>query len=141
MEGCIWFKILIFKNKGMKKNNLSIIRQQFAQCVFNHKVHEKASDRLDVVQDKVKWANIVLLALVIVFLILQIKYPYNFLFGSISIIITIFEILFLFIQKEFSIEDRSKEYKKIALQYLGLSDKYKNFVVVVMNDLENENIR
>lgn len=124
----------------MKKNNLSIIRQQFAQCVFNHKVHEKASDRLDVVQDKVKWANIVLLALVIVFLILQIKYPYNFLFGSISIIITIFEILFLFIQKEFSIEDRSKEYKKIALQYLGLRDKYKNFVVDVMNDLENEKI-
>lgn len=27
-------------------NNLSIVRQQFAQCVFTHKVHEKAADRL-----------------------------------------------------------------------------------------------
>jgi len=124
----------------MEKNNLSIVRQQFAQCVFNHKTHEKASDRLDALQDKIKWVNIVLLAFVIVFLVLQIKYPDNFLFGSISIAITIFEILFLFIQKEFSIEDRAKEHKKIALQYLGLRDKYKNFVFDIMNHLESEKI-
>ncbi len=124
----------------MEKNNLSIIRQQFAQCVFNHKIHEKASDRLDALQHKIKWINIILLAFVVVFLVLQIKYPDNFLFGSISIAVTIFEILFLYIQKEFSIEDRTKEHKKIALQYLGLRDKYKNFVVDVMNNLENEKV-
>lgn len=124
----------------MEKNNLSVVRQQFAQCVFNHKIHEKASDRLDALQDKIKWVNIIILTSVIVFLILQIKHPNNFLFGSISIAITIFEILFLFIQKEFSIEDRAKEHKKIALQYLGLRDKYKNFVVDIINHLESEKI-
>lgn len=124
----------------MKKNNLSIVRQQFAQCVFNHKIHEKASDRLDALQDKMKWVNIILLAFVIVFLVLQIKYPDNFLFGSMSIAITIFEILFLFIQKDFSIENRAKEHKKIALQYLSLRDKYKIFVVDIMNNLESEKI-
>lgn len=124
----------------MEKNNLSVVRQQFAQCVFNHKIHEKASDRLDALQDKIKWVNIIILAYVIVFLILQIKHPNNFLFGSISIAITIFEILFLFIQKEFSIEGRAKEHKKIALQYLGLRDKYKNFVVDIINHLESEKI-
>jgi len=71
---------------------------------------------------------------------LQLKYSDNFIFGGISIAITIFEILFLFIQKEFSIDDRVKEHKKIALQYLGLRDKYKNFIVDIMNDLENEKI-
>lgn len=124
----------------MEKNNLSIIRQQFAQCVFNHKIHEKSSDRLDDLQNKVKWINITVLAFVIIFLVLQIKYPDNFLFGGISIAITIFEILFLFIQKEFPIEDKAKEHKKIALQYLGLRDKYKNFVADIMNNLENDKI-
>ncbi|OGF22743.1 hypothetical protein A2Y83_03825 [Candidatus Falkowbacteria bacterium RBG_13_39_14] len=108
----------------MEKNNLSIIRQQFAQCVFNHKIHEKASDRLDDLQSKVKWMNIIILAFVIVFLVFQLKYPDNFIFGGISIAITIFETLFLFVQKEFSIDDKAKEHKKIALQYLGLRDKY-----------------
>lgn len=124
----------------MKKNNLSIVRQQFAQCVFNHKIHEKASDRLDTLQSKVKWINIIILAFVIIFLVLQLKYPDNFIFGGISIAITIFEILFLFIQKEFSIDDKAKEHKKIALQYLGLRDKYKNFIVDIMNNIENEKI-
>lgn len=124
----------------MNKENLSIIRQQFAQCVFNHKIHEKASDRLDALQGKVKWINIIILAFVIVFLVLQLKYSDNFIFGGISIAITIFEILFLFVQKEFSIDDKAKEHKKIALQYLGLRDKCKNFVVDIMNNLENEKI-
>ncbi|MCF7795577.1 SLATT domain-containing protein [Patescibacteria group bacterium] len=124
----------------MEKNNLSIVRQQFAQCVFNHKMHEKASDRLDALQDKIKWINIILLALVIVFLILQIYFPEQTIFGGISTGITVFEILYAFFQKEFSIEDRAKEHKKIALQYLGLRDKYKNFVIDIMNDLESEKI-
>jgi hypothetical protein len=124
----------------MNKKNFSIIRQQFAQCVFNHKIHEKASDRLDALQGKVKWMNITILAFVIIFLVLQLKYSDNFIFGGISIAITIFEILFLFVQKEFSIDDKAKEHKKIALQYLGLRDKYKNFIVDIMNDLENEKI-
>lgn len=120
--------------------NLAVIRQQFAQCVFNHKIHEKASDRLGSFQNKIKWINIITLTFVIVFLILQIRYPTNFLFGSISITITIFEIIFLFLQKEFSIEDRTKDHKRAALQYLCLRDKYKNFIVDVVNGLENEKV-
>lgn len=124
----------------MERNNLSIIRQQFAQCVFNHTIHEKASDRWDSMQNKIKWGNLVLLAFVVVFLVLQIKFPDNFLFGSISISITIFEILFLYFQKEFSVGDKAKEHKKIALQYMALRDKYKNFIVDVINNLDESKI-
>lgn len=124
----------------MDKNNLSIIRQQFAQSVFNNKIHEKACDRIEKIQWKIKWLNIVVLLLVIVFLILQVKYPDDFLFGSISIWITVFEILYLFIQKEFSIEQKAQEHKKIALKYLELRDKYKNFIVDISNWLNNDNL-
>jgi len=119
------------------KNNLSIVRQQFAQCVFNHKIHEKAHDRLIECQKKIKWVNIVLLWLILLFIILQIKYPTQSYFSAISIGITVFEILFLFAQKEFSIEEKAIWHKKIAIQYLWLRDKYKNFIVDIMNGLDD----
>ena len=124
----------------MDKNNLSIIRQQFAQCVFTHKVLEKATDRLEKVNTKIKWANVIILAFVLAFLILPTKFPqYTFLI-DIAIAITVFEILFVYLQKEFSFEDKAKEYKKFALEFLELRDKYKNFIVDIMNKLEEREI-
>ena len=124
----------------MNKNNLSIIRQQFAQCVFTHKTLEKASDRLNAVNTKIKWANVIILAFVLVFLILPIKFPqYSFL-NNVAIAITVFEILFVYLQKEFSFEDKAIEYKKIALKFLELRDKYKNFILDIMNGLEEKEI-
>jgi hypothetical protein len=121
-------------------NNLSIIRQQFAQCVFNHKIQEIACDRVEKINTRIKYLNVGILACVLIFLVLQLKYPQNFIFGGISISITLFEILFLFIQKEFSFEERSKEHKKIALKFLELRGKYKNFIVDIMDDLANTKI-
>ncbi|MDH3324603.1 MAG: SLATT domain-containing protein [Candidatus Peregrinibacteria bacterium] len=121
----------------MNKKNLPIIRQQFAQCVFNHKIHEKACDRIENVILNIKKINIAILVFVIIFLVLQLKYPDDFLFGGISMSITVFEILFLFVQKEFSFEEKAKEHKKIALKFLELRDKYKNFIIDVMNNLKS----
>ncbi len=124
----------------MNKNNLSIIRQQFAQCVFTHKVLEKASDRLEKVSTKIKWANVIILTFVVIFLILPIKFPeYSFL-NNIAIAITVFEILFIYLQKEFSFEEKAKDYKKFALKFLELRDKYKNFIVDITNELNDEEI-
>jgi len=124
----------------MNKNNLSIARQQFAQCVFNHKVQEKAFERIEEISAKIKRVNIILLALVLIFLVLQLKFQTVSLFGDMSIAITVFEILFLHFQKDFSFEKKSSEYKKVALKYLELRDKYKNFIVDIMNDLVEEKI-
>lgn len=128
----------LYDNHFYMNNNLSIVRQQFAQCVFNHKIHEKACDRLEKRQDWIKRINILDLFLVLVFLILQIKYPDDNIFGAISIAFTVFEILFLFFQKEFSFDTRAQEHKRIALQFLSLRDKYKNFIVDVMNNLAED---
>lgn len=124
----------------MDKNNLSIVRQQFAQCVFTHKVLEKATDRAEKINTKIKWANVIILAFVLVFLILQIKFlEYTFL-NDVAIAITVFEILFVYLQKEFSFEDKAKEYKKFALKFLELRDKYKNFVVDITNGLDEKEV-
>lgn len=125
----------------MDKNNISIIRQQFAQCVFTHKVLEKASDRLGKVNARIKWANIIILAFVVVFLVLPIRFPkYSFL-NDIAIAITVFEILFVYFQKEFSFEEKAKDYKKFALKFLELRDKYKNFIVDITNELNTIEVR
>lgn len=124
----------------MDKNNLSIIRQQFAQCVFTHKILEKAADRMEKVNTKIKWANVIILAFVFAFLILPIKFSEYAFLNDIAIAITVFEILFVYLQKEFSFEDKAKEYKKVALRFLELRDKYKNFIVDIMNGLEEKEI-
>ena len=124
----------------MNKNNLSIIRQQFAQCVFTHKVLEKAAERMEGVNTKIKWANVIILSFILVFLILPIKFPQYIFLNNIAIAITVFEILFVYLQKEFSFEDKAKEYKKFALKFLELRDKYKNFIIDIMNELEEKEI-
>ena len=125
----------------MDKNNLAITRQQFAQCVFTHKVLEKASDRIGRINLKIKWANVLVLALVVIVLVLQAKFPeYSFL-NDVAIAITVFEILFVYLQKEFSFEKKEKEYKQFAHKYLELRDKYKNFIIDIINDLDSEEIK
>lgn len=124
----------------MNKNNLSVIRQQFAQCVFTHKVLEKATDRFERVNTKIKWLNIAILGFVLAFLILPIKFSECTFLTDIAIAITVFEILFIYAQKEFSFESRAKEYKKFALKFLELRDKYKNFIVDIMNGSDEKTI-
>jgi hypothetical protein len=124
----------------MNTKNLAIIRQQFAQCVFIHKMHEKAADRLFDRSNNLRYLNVFLLGLVIVFMLLQIKYPDSLVFGSISIAISVFEIMYLFFQKEFPFEEKASEHKKIAYKYLTLRDIYKNFIADIQNDMENADI-
>jgi SMODS and SLOG-associating 2TM effector domain family 4 len=121
-------------------NNLSIIRQQFAQTVFNHKIQEKASDRNEKNNDYIKYISIFILFIVLIFFALQIKYPNNWLFWSIWIWITIFEILFQFVQKEFSFSEKAKQHKLTALQYLSLRWKYLNLVWDCFNWVDEQEI-
>lgn len=120
----------------MQNNNLSIVRQQFAQCVFNHKMHEKACDRLGSLQNRIKWVNVLLLFFVLIFIILQLKFPKYYIFSGISLGISVFEILFFITQKEFFFEARIVTHKKTAHGYMRLRDKYKNFIVDIYNEIE-----
>lgn len=130
----------LLDNKIIMQNNLSLIRQQFAQTVFNHKIQEKASDRNEKNNDCIKYFSIGILFVVIIFFVLQLKNPSNSLYGNIWIAITIFEILFQFIQKEFSFSEKAKQHKLVALQYLSLRWKYLNLVSDCFNWADEQKI-
>lgn len=118
----------------MDLKNLAIIRQQFAQCVFNHKIHEKAAERIWKYCNNIKILNIVVWCCSFLTFVLWIIFPNISIFYYIGIWATVFEILFLFVQKEFPFEDMVQCHKNIALQYLWLRDKYKNMIVDIVNN-------
>lgn len=124
----------------MNNNNLSIIRQQFAQCVFTHKVHEKAADRLLKCDNKIKRWNFILWAVSVSLFILELYFKKDFPFGGFAIWIAIFELLFTFFQKEFLFWEDANSHKKIALQYLALRDKYTNFIADIISGLSEADI-
>jgi len=125
----------------MNKNNLSIIRQQFAQSVFNHKIQEKAVERISKINNTIKIGNITLLFLIILFLVLQLKYPENFIFAGVSIGITIFEILFFAFQKEFSFEEKENNHKQSAKSFLKLRDRFLILIADTMSGVNDEKIK
>jgi len=118
----------------MDLKNLAIIRQQFAQCVFNHKIHEKAADRISKYCGYIKISNIIVWCISFLLLILWFISPNIRYLSYIASWIAIFEIMFSFIQKEFPFEDMVQNHKNIAIQYLWLRDKYKNLIADIMNN-------
>lgn len=120
----------------MNKKNLATIRQQFAQSVFNHKIQEKAVERINKVNNKIRWGNIFLMFLVVVFLILQLICSKNFIFASMAISITVFEILFSIIQKEFSFEEKEFSHKQSARNFLKLRDRFLILITDTMSGLD-----
>ena len=69
-----------------------------------------------------------------------IKVFYKLLAIFFSLSIAFFELLFTFFQKEFLFLEDANSHKKIALQYLALRDKYKNFIADIMNWLSEADI-
>lgn len=126
----------------MDTKNLSIARQQFAQSVFTHKVQESAAERNNVYFIWVKIINIFLVSLTLLFLILQAFNQKIPIYSYIAAGITLIEIIFLVIQLNFNFDKKMSEHKSSALKYMALRDKYKIFIVdIVNNNLSDKEIR
>src|SRR3989338_8691790 len=117
----------------MDTKNLSIVRQSFANTVFTHKVQEVAADLQGNKALKVKIVNIALVALVLIFLILQLIYTNESVYSYIGIVLSVIEIIFLIFQLSFNFEEKAGLHKNTALKYLELRDKYPNFIADIMN--------
>ena len=92
--------ILIFS--FMDKVNLSIVRQSFAAVVWTHKIHMKCVDLLENRNDKLKVWNIVLVSLVLIFTILQVRYPSCEWIYMLSLTLTISEFILLVVTLTFN---------------------------------------
>lgn len=119
----------------MDKKNLWIIKQQFAQCVFNHKIYEVATERFEKYSLYINIWNIILVSLVLIFLVIQ-NITNEQLYFNIASWLTVAEIIYLIIQLQFNFWEKIINYKTTALKYLWLRDEYKNFI----SDIINKNI-
>lgn len=126
----------------MDIKNLSIARQQFAQCVFTHKVQESAVERNAKYSSRIKWGNIIIVSLTLIFLVLQVFNQKNIVYSYIAAGVTLIEIIFLIVQLNFNFDNKMSEHKDSALKYMALRDKYKNFIVDIVNSsLSDREIR
>ncbi len=124
----------------MDRINLSTVRQSFAQCVFNHKVHECAVEEKNKYSLWIKISNIVLVSLALIFVIIQIKNPTEIHISYIASSITIVEVLFLIIQLFFNFDNQAIQHKNSALSYLELRDEYKIFICDIINEIPKNSI-
>ena len=124
----------------MDIKNLSIVRQNFANAVFNHKKQEIASE----IQGKfvfwIKISNIILVSLVLISIILQLSFPKSTLFSSVGLGFSIAEIIFLIIQLTFNFEHKEILHKNSALKFMVLRDNYALLITDIINGLSSEAI-
>lgn len=118
----------------MDINNLSVVRQSFANTVFTHKVQEVSAENQEKNVYLIKIINIVLVSSVLILLIVQTLIPDNKIFSYIGTGITISEVIFLIIQLSFSFEQRVIMHKNSALKYMGLRDAYRSLITDIMNN-------
>ncbi len=117
----------------MDIKNLSIVRQNFANTVFTHKVQEVAAEFQDKKAFKVKIGNVVLVSLVLITLVLSVS-TVNPIFGYLGISLSVIEIIFLIFQLSFKFEDKTILYKNSALKYLGLRNAYTSLITDIINE-------
>ncbi len=126
----------------MDKINLATVRQSFAQTVFTHQVQEAACNRRNNDVRKYKIINIVLVASVLGILSFQsINGPNTFL-TYMGASITFVEVVFLFIQLTFNVEQQAIAHKNSALKYMSVRDKYRALISDIMSaELGDQTIR
>ncbi len=124
--------ILIFS--FMDKVNLSIVRQSFAAVVWTHKIHMKCVDLLENRNDKLKVWNIVLVSLVLIFTILQVRYPSCEWIYMLSLTLTISEFILLVVTLTFNYWELANRHKNTAESLLTIRDKYLCLIGDIIND-------
>lgn len=115
----------------MDTKNLSIVRQNFGNSVFTHKVQEVAAEFQGEKAFRVKIGNLSIVSLVLIMLILQIANIHP-LFGYLGIILSIVEIIFLIFQLAFKFEEKASLHKSSALKFLGLRNSYTSLITDIM---------
>ncbi|MBL8122413.1 SLATT domain-containing protein [Candidatus Saccharibacteria bacterium] len=112
----------------LRKSNLSIVRQNFANAAFSHKVHEMAAERKERKSNIFRVVNVILVAIVMLLFVFQALNPTNNTFSYIGAGLTAAEIIFLIVQLSFGVEREIVSHKNSALKYMALRDRYKELI-------------
>lgn len=118
---------------AMDKKNTAVIRQSFANTALGHKIQEVASDRKAHAATYFRYAEIFIVAIVLVLLVLQTQNLTNPIFGYVGAGLTAVEILLLIIKQSFHFDEDVIAHKNAATAYLGLRDRYRLLITDIVN--------
>lgn len=113
---------------AMDKNSLAVVRQQFAQTVFTHKIQEIAADRKYKYAKWFGFGQLILTIVVIAILAAQaMGYNNNFV-NIVGIVSAAVDTAFLIIDLTYGFEKQAANHKSYALKYLDLRIKYQSLI-------------
>lgn len=121
----------------MDIKNLSIVRQSFANTVFNHKIQEVATEFQEKKLFCVKIINIIIVSLILITLFFQAFNSNRVWISFIGAGLTIGEVIFLIVQLTFNFDKKMDLHKRAALKFMALRDSY----LTLITDIMNESIR
>lgn len=118
---------------SIDKKTLAVVRFQFAQTVFNHKIQEIAAARKDKYAKGFIWFQLALTITVIIVLAVQAAGAKNTVINVIGIVAGALELIFLIIDLTFGFHRQVADHKAYALKYLDLRSKYMALIADIMS--------
>jgi len=119
----------------MDKNNFEIVKQSLGNVIYSQKTQEMAVVRKQGYVTNIKWANIILVGLVFLFLFLDLLNTDNNFYNYISIALTVLETLFLIFQLSFNPEKDAIEHKNTANKLWLMREKHLNLLTDIKNEI------
>lgn len=119
----------------MDKNNFEIIKQSLGNVNYSQKTQEMAVVRKQGYVTNIKWANIILVGLVFLFLFLGLLNQNSNFYNYISIALTVLETLFLIFQLSFNPEKEVTEHKNTANKLWLMREKHLNLLTDIKNEI------
>ncbi len=113
---------------------LSVVRQNFWNTVYSHKIQEIAAERKFGYSHTVKVINIVIVGLVLWFLILSIANEQNKLRSYLSLTMSVAEVVFLILQLSLNFDAIWGQHKKTALQLRSVRELYISLIWDILSN-------
>jgi hypothetical protein len=116
----------------MDRIDLEVIKDSFGRVVFTHKTHEKAAEREETKNCVVKWVNISLTVLTLVFLLIAIiSNSRAFLYCGATL--TAVTVGFLLFQLSFDPARIAEKHRATAKELWYVREKYENLIADILN--------
>lgn len=124
------------------QKNLSVVKLYFAQCVFNHKILEKAAERLRLKIKLFFYVNLFFLIIGLILIILPtfIKNWSSNIFLIASQFFLVIGITSVLIKYFFAFDKQEIDCNNAAKEFLHLRDLYINLIVDILNEVNTEQI-
>lgn len=115
--------------------NLATVRHNYANAVFAHKVHEMAAERKLANSSKYKWANVLVVGLVLgIFVYQSMASDASPVLAYIGAGVSAGEIFLLILSLTFNNEPEITSHKNTALKYMNLRDRYRSLISDIIGD-------